>query len=237
MSDDHRWALIYAAALTVAVGALAGVLARMTLLVPMAWSASTVEARIAEVLVGISILGVTAATIAAFTVVPMYGTSSDRIGSGEVPWLVFLVLGAVVLFGLGFVGVQPFAGGFADATTEARAGWGGPAAEFTATERTTGDGERILTITHAGGEPVLAAAVTLRGEGFVAVEGVDQVEPGQWRGTVSGERPRRGGRAIVEGDAVEVGVDDDCEIALRYEHDDYDVTKFYYECGRSRSRD
>lgn len=233
MSDENRRALALAAALTVAVGGLAGVVARMTLLVPMAWSHSTLEARLAEALVAISVLCVVATVLAAFTVVPMYGTASDRIETGEVPWLVFLALVAVVCFGGGFVGVQPVAGGFADATTETRAGWGGPAATFTAAERSTGDGDRIVTITHDGGEPVLAAAVTLRGDGFAAVEDTDQVEPGPWQGAVSGERPRRGGRAIVEGDAVEVGVDDDCEIALRYVHDDYDVTKFYYECGRS----
>lgn len=235
MSNRPR-APSFAAVLTLAVGAVAGVVARMTVLMPMAREASTVEARLGATLVVVLGLGVAAVLLAALTAVPLYGTVSERVRTGDVPRLVAVCLVAVCLVGVGFVGVQPIAGEFADATVETRSAWGGPDASFTATERTTDDGERLVTITHDGGDPVLASAVVVLGEGFADVDAADQTGPGRWGGEATDERPRRGGRAIVTGDAVTVGASEDCEIALVYERDGHSSTFFFYECAAADGR-
>lgn len=219
MREVHRRALVYAGASTVAVGALAGVLARMTVLVPLDRTASTVEARVGATLVVLLGLGMGLTALAAFTAVPLYGTLSGRVRSEDVPRLVFLSLGVVGCLAVGFVGVQPFAGGFADEHVETYGGFGGPSALFEVEAEPVGDGTTLVTFTHAGGDPLHADRLHVRGEGFADVDGADHVEPGVWRGTVSGERPRRGGPAVVAGDSVTVAITDDCDVLLVYEED------------------
>lgn len=230
MTAEWRRAAGFAAGLTVAVGALAGVVARMTVFVPLDRAASTVEARVGATLVVVLAVVAAATLLAALSLVPLYGVLSERVASGDVPWFVLLALGGVVCVAVGFVGVQPIAGGFADEHTETYGGAWGPHAEFAAEERTTGTGERVLRITHEGGDRLVADHVHVRGEGFADVGAADQTAPGPWRGAASGERPRRGGAAIETGDAVEVGVAGDCEVRVVYVADGRSGTLFYHEC-------
>lgn len=298
MTADRERALAYAAGLTVAVGVLAGVLARMTVLVPMDGSDSTVEARIARVLVvgailavavlyvavptavaavrargdgralrhagaaAVAVLGAPLAFVAA-TVSVEYWAAPGRVlpvlvgmavvgvllaalfaaaaldrlpptlGRLESAWPVALNVLVVVLFVVGFLGVQPFAGGFADAHTETYGGFGGPHAVFEVEEEPAGDGTLRLTFTHAGGDPLHPEHLSVRGEGFADVEGADHVGPGVWQGSVSGERPRRGGPAVVTGDSVTVGVTETCRVGLVYESDDDSNFVAAHDCRRS----
>lgn len=232
MAGEWRRVAGYAAAVIVGAGALAGTVARMTVFVPMAASASTVEARlgggrldsVAAVVLVVALVGV-------FTVVPLCAVVSERLAKRDAAWLAALCVGGIVVFAVGFVAVQPIAAGFSDVHTERYGGFAGPHAKFAADERLTEDGERVLRITHEGGDRLAAANVRNDGEGFVNVETADQMAAGPWRGAASGERPRRGGSAIVMGDAVEVGVAGDCEVRVVYAQGDESSTLFYHECG------
>lgn len=286
MTSERERFLAYATAVTLAVGVLGGVLARMTVLVPMDWSDSTVEARAATVLV----VGVLFTVALLYVVLPiavaLYRADDDgrwprhgavAIGAvvgpplallgtfyGVLDWLspaeratgfigillvavvvavvlvalsrldrlptvldwerpawpVALNLALVLLFAVGFVGSQPFALGFAADHTDEYGGYSGPHAEFEVTEEPTDNGTLILTFTHEGGDPLRSDRLYVRGEGFANVAGADQTSPGVWQGTVSGERPRRGGPAVVRGDSVTIGVTRDCTVVLRYEGTD-----------------
>ena len=229
MSDDRRWTRIYVAAVTVAVGALAGVLAQMTVFVPIDPAASTVEARVGATLLTVMGLAVGGTALASVTVVPLFGTLSGRVRNADVPWLLGLSLGGVVCLAIGFAAVQPFAGGFAEAHTETYRGHGGAHASFDVEVEQVDEERAILTFTHAGGDHLPADRISVRGEGFAAVEGVDQQEPGAWEGSVSGERPRRGG-AIIEGDSVSVGVSDECMIRLVTGGDGVSSPVVAYDC-------
>lgn len=235
MSDERRRALAFAAASTVAVGALAGVVARMTVLVPMDRASSTVEAKFGETLVLLLIVAAAVTVLAAFTVVPLYGTLSERVPGEASKWFAILAVGAVGCLAVGFVGIQPFATGFADAHVNTYGGYGGPQVDFEVSVEWVGDDRAIVTYTHAGGAPVLAEHLHVRGDGFADVDGVDHQEAGPWRGTVSGERPRRGGPAVVEGDRVTVGVEGDCSVGVAYESDETRGIYTGYECPEHRT--
>lgn len=235
MSDERRRAMLFAAVLTVTVGALAGVVARMTVLVPMHRAASTVEARVGATLVTVLGVAVAATVLAVLTVGPLYAVLSDRVRVAPEPSFVLLALGVVACVVIGFVGVQPFAGGFADAHTDTYGGFGGPHADFEVSVDWVGDGRAIVTFTHAGGDPLLAEHVYVRGKGFAAIDGADHQEPGPWQGTVSGERPRRGGAAVVDGDSVSVGVTGECMVGLVYDGDDMGSVIAGYECPEHRT--
>lgn len=232
MSDERRRALAFAVVSTVAVGALAGVVARMTLLFPMDRAASTVEARLGETLVSLLVVAAAVTVLAAFTVVPLYGTLSERVPGEASKWFAILALGAVGCLAVGFVGIQPFATGFADAHVDTYGGFGGPDADFEVSAEWVGDERAFVTFTHAGGAPVLAEHLHVRGDGFAAIDGVDHQEAGVWRGTVSGERPRRGGPAVVEGDRVTVGVEGDCTVGLVHEGDGTRGIFARYDCPK-----
>jgi hypothetical protein len=218
MSAQRR-GLAFAAGLTVAVGALTGVLARMTVFVPLDRAASTVEALLGATLVTVLALLVAAMLLASLTVVPLYAVVSGRFRAADASWLVVGCLGVVLCVAVGFVGIQGVAGEFAEATTDTYGGYAGPSAAFEVEERAASDGRVVVRFSHDGGDPLLAENVEVRGEGFTDIEGVDHAGPGAWRGDVSGERPRRGGAAIVRGDAVTVGAAEDCEIRLVYADD------------------
>lgn len=235
MSDERRRALIFAVALTVAVGALAGVVARMTVLFPMHRTASTVEARLGETIVSVLLVAAAVTVLAAFTVVPLYGALSERVPREEAKWFVLLALGAVGCLGIGVVGVQPFATGFADAHVDTYGGYGGPHADFEVSVEWVDDGRAIVTFTHAGGAPIYAEHLYVRGDGFAAIEEVDHQEAGSWRGTVGGERPRRGGPAAVEGDEVTIGVEGDCSVGIAHEGDGTRGILAGYDCPEHRT--
>lgn len=235
MSDADRRALLVAAVTTLAVGGLAGVVARITVLVPMAWSASTIEARLGAALVVVLGVAVAVAFLGSLTVFPLYAAISERVRLASVPWVVFLVIGAVGCVGVGFVGIQPFATGFAEAHTDTYGGYGGPSADFEVSVEWVGDDRAIVTFTHAGGAPLYAEHLFVRGEGFTDVEGVDHTGPGQWQGTVSGERPRRGGAAVVTGDEVTIGVEGDCSVVIAYEGDGMRGIHSGYNCPELRT--
>lgn len=295
MTADRERAFVYAAGLTLAVGVLAGVLGRMTVLVPMDAATSTVEARVAGALVvgallvvaalyvlvpfvvaavrsrddghplrqaGIAIvavLGVPLSFLAAMAAVEFWATPGHVVPflvgvaatalllAGLVAaatldrlppmldrqtsvWPVALNLLVVVLFAVGFLAVQPFAGGFADGHTDTYGGSGGPHAHFNVSVERVDDDRAIVTFTHAGGDPLGADDVAVRGEGFAEVDGADHAGPGAWQGTVSGELPRRGGPAVVYGDSVSVGVTGECEVGIVYDGADTGSVITWYDC-------
>lgn len=235
MSDDRGPAAGYVAATTVAVGALAGVLAQMTVFVPLDRAASTVEARLGATLVVVLGLAAGLALLAALTIVPLYAALSDRAGGRIVRWVTCGSLAVVVCLGVGFVGIQPVATGFADAHVDTYGGYGGPHADFEVSVDWVGDDRGVVTFTHAGGDPLHAEHVYVRGEGFAEADGADHVGPGVWQGTVSGERPRRGGPAVVDGDSVSVGVKGNCTVVIAYEGDGRRGTMAGYECPEFRT--
>ena len=296
MTGPRKRLLAYAAALTFIVGVVGGIVASMTLFVPIDESRSLVEARVGSALVkgllitvvalyvsipigaavlhirsegdrlrqagiaalavfglplvfvgtlyalyqvhigfvGLLPLGVLFVLVAVpvLVVVLAYQGLSDR-GSGEgADRSIALNLAVIVIFAVGFVGIYPLGAGFADDHTEQR-GWAGPNAKFVAEEQPTDENRSVLTLTHEAGEPIVAENLEVRGEGFATVEGVDQTDPGPWQGSVSGERPRRGGAAVVSGDSVDIGVTADCEISLVYYGDDMATTIAHHDCTES----
>lgn len=294
MSESHRPALGYAGVVAVAVGALAGVLANATVFVPLDRAASTIEARLAALLVvGVIVavgmlyvavpVGIGAvraredgnwrrhgavATAAIFgpplfvfgslylaawlridmwplvflAVALLVVTALVGVGSlGKLPspdfaewplWPLGLHIAVVVVFAVGFVAVQPLAVGFVETHTDTYGGFGGPHAVFAVEERATDDGT-VVAFTHDGGDPLVAENIEVRGDGFADVAGVDHTGPGVWNGEVSGQRPRRGGEAVVYGDTVTVGVEADCEILLVYDGEDPHAIS-HHTCGRQK---
>lgn len=92
-----------------------------------------------------------------------------------------------------------------------------PAVSFEFAYRATGDDRGVLTITHDGGDAIAADRVTLRGEGFAAVAGVDRSRPGPWAGDTTELSGGRAESVIKEGDAVTVGVAEGCTVYVVYE--------------------
>jgi hypothetical protein len=295
MSGARKRLLAYVAALTFIVGVVGGVVASMTLFVPIDESASLIEARVGSALVkgllitvvalyvsipvgvavfrrgegdrirhaGIAALAVfglplvfvgtlytfhqfrigfvgllpfgvlfVLVAVPVLVVVLAYQGFSDRGSDKGADWTIALNLAVIVIFAVGFVGVSPFGAVFADEYTEQRSGWG-PNAVFVAEERPAGGNASVLTFTHDGGDPIAAANIEVRGEGFADIDAADQTEPGPWQGSVSGERPRRGGSAVVSGDSIEIGVTGDCEIALIYSNDEMATTIADHDCAES----
>lgn len=106
-----------------------------------------------------------------------------------------------------------------------------PAVSFEFTYRATGDDRGVLTITHDGGDAIGADRVTLRGEGFAAVDGVDRSRPGPWTGDTTELSGGRAESVIEEGDAVDVGVADGCTVYVVYEIGSASSTIGKYTCG------
>ncbi|WP_178916408.1 hypothetical protein [Natronomonas gomsonensis] len=296
MTRPRKRLLAYAAALTFAVGVVGGIVASMTVFVPIDESASLIEARVGSALVKVLLLAATLLYVAApFAIAEVrIRESGNRVyhiaaavtgivvttpvvlvillalesfifgivspvlllgvvagitavsvgivlsyrfytGSNETSPFVRLVALNLVLatvFVVGFLGVTPFGAVFADEYTEQRSG-GGPNAEFVAEERSADGNTSVLTLTHDGGDPIFPENLGVRGEGFATVDGVDQTEPGPWQGSVSGERPRRGGAAVVSGDSIEIGVTGDCDVSLVYFGNEHAYTITYYDCTES----
>jgi len=91
----------------------------------------------------------------------------------------------------------------------------------------TGDGRGVLTIEHAGGEPIPARALAIVGEGFAEVPGANQTAPGRWRGTTTTDDATP---LVTADDRVAVGVTDDCSIRLVYRVGDGQRTIDRYDC-------
>lgn len=142
-------------------------------------------------------------------------------------WPAFLNIALVVLFLSGMVSGLPLAGVVSE-NVVSHSGHS-PQALFEFEERVTDDGERILNVTHAGGDGVLASRLTIRGEGFSTVDSANQTAPGVWQGTTT---PRNDEEDIVvSGDYVLVGVTSDCRIRVVYEGRTVSSTLAAYECG------
>lgn len=170
-------------------------------------------------------VGAFVATVAGAGVAAIrFGPSPDRTG-----WVFGLNLAVVCVFLVGFLGAQLVAPGFADAHTVEYGGFGGPHAQFEFEERSTPDGT-VLVVEHAGGDALVADNVRIVGEGFADVDGVDRTEPGPWTGETGGERPRRGGIAVGNGDSTTVGVTAECRIRITYRTDDTARTLALHEC-------
>jgi len=161
------------------------------------------------------VLGILPRTVAAagavVAVLAGGALAAGRIGPApsETGWTFALNVAVLGLFLLGAIGAQVVAPGFANRhTTDVQ-----PDVDLAFEERETDDG-RLLVIQHAGGEPAPVSELGIRGEGFADVEGADQTAPGPWAGEASGQAPRRGGPAVVEGDTVTLGVTEDCRLVI-----------------------
>jgi hypothetical protein len=84
----------------------------------------------------------------------------------------------------------------------------GPTATFDFT--TSGD-DRLVTITHDGGDPVPVSRLSIRGEGFAERVGAAQSTPGQWRGETSADAS-----VVTAGDQVTIGVSEDPLLRVEY---------------------
>lgn len=150
----------------------------------------------------------------------------------RIPTSIFLNLGLVGVFLVGTI----LGGAVA----------GGAMAEFVETDApnrleltmeasyTSVDGDQnrgILMLRHSGGEVVQPERLTVEGEGFAVVEGVDQTAPGQWRGETShGDE----GSTVGPGDTITIGVQKDCHVQLLYHYRDTSTVVQQYECDELR---
>lgn len=157
---------------------------------------------------------VAAAVGVVVAIAALHREGADGSGDHTVPWAVFLNVALLALFVGAFLWVSPWAAGYADGHTTSQYG-GPPGVSFDVSEREVDGGDRVLTITHDGWKPVDADAVELEGRGYTDGPGVDQTEPGQWRGETS-PGDGWGSTAVIEpGDTVTIGVENSCYIVVR----------------------
>lgn len=147
-----------------------------------------------------------------------------------VPWIVFANLGVVVVFILGTILGPALAGGVASGFVETDSAMH-PSVDFEV-NYTPVDGDRnvgILTIRHAGGKAIPPGELSIGGDGFAAVEGVDQTDAGRWQGETSPGQ-NDDGPVVAPGDAVEVGMHADCEIHITYHYGESSTVIAAYDC-------
>jgi hypothetical protein len=152
----------------------------------------------------------------------------------DVPWLVFANVGLVVVFLLGMVFGGIFVGGAASEVVERhRPGFIGLDVSYTAIDGNRG----VLTTSHENGEPTPPDRIHIEGEGFAAVEDVDQTEPGPWQGETSSGPYDVDGPVVSMGDSVTVGVEEDCRVQLVYRHENASRLLAAYECAELRAEE
>jgi hypothetical protein len=113
---------------------------------------------------------------------------------------------------------------------------GSPLAAFDYETTETADGTR-LTVVHDGGDAIPADELRLQG-GLTAVPGANQTRAGPWNGPTThlgdGRQP---GPHVAPGDAVAVGVPDDCTVRVVWENPaGASVTLGKYDCGEDGAR-
>jgi hypothetical protein len=167
-------------------------------------------------------------TIVAFAVeqwgLPIRDTDTDS----EMPAVLFLNAGILVVFVGGLlIGQLGVVAGVDDLVRQDQRTAPQVAFEFDYTETDAGG---LLTIRHAGGESVRRNSLVIRGEGFASHPHGNLSEPGVWQGgTIRGAdgEPR-----VVSGNTTTVGVTVDCDIMVVYENDGYVTAIGNYECQR-----
>lgn len=107
---------------------------------------------------------------------------------------------------------------------------GSPQIHFEFSTERTDDGT-VLVATHAGGDAVEAERLHVVGSGFADVASADLTEPGVWRGDASGDAAHGDGPAVIQGDAVRVGVSENCDVRLVYRWGDHGTTVARHDCG------
>lgn len=142
-------------------------------------------------------------------------------------WPVFLNIALVVLFLSGMVSGLPLAGVVSE-NVVSHSGHS-PQTLFEFDERVTEDGERVVNVSHAGGDGILASRLIIRGEGFSNADSANQSAPGVWQGTTTSRNDAED--IVVSGDHVLVGVTSDCLIRVVYEGRARTSTLAKYECG------
>lgn len=153
------------------------------------------------------------------------------------PWMVFANLGLVAVLLLGVSVGTVGAGGAVSGLVE-RQSVSPPMTAFEANYTAGESGRGVLTIRHAGGDAVVRDRLYLRGDGFAAVDGVDQTESGRWRGETSTNSAGEGPFVTVD-DTVRVGVQADCTLRLVYtfeEFEDHRRTLAEFDCAAVRER-
>ena len=92
-----------------------------------------------------------------------------------------------------------------------------PTVEFTADYRDAGNGNGVLTITHAGGEEIPPEDLRIEAKnGWYDVEGAVQTGSGAWQGETSEWGSRGGERVVAVGDSVTLGVQQYCRVEVWY---------------------
>lgn len=204
-ADRSRWIEL---ASTAAVAVLHVGLAAAFLLVALAMAigGSTLLSGVAALCaVGVLVLGVVRLT------------GRRPLGDRETPFTTGRVAVLVVTFAVVFVGAPALAG---SADEVVHYGVEAPEAGFTAEYEAVDDDRGVLTVTHAGGEPVDPAslAVAYRGVDGASHDAVDadQYEPGRWAGETTGPPIDGSSASVVEGDSVRVAVRSDCHVHVLY---------------------
>lgn len=147
-----------------------------------------------------------------------------------VPWAVFANVGLVAVCLVG-VTVGTAVGGATAGLVEQRS-MSAPQVAFEINYTSTGGNasEGVLTIRHVGGDTVCPSRIYLDGEGFATVEGVDQVRPGVWRGETSTAAGAENQSVVAPGDAVRVGVANDCRVRVVYRYGDTGAVLDEFRC-------
>jgi hypothetical protein len=149
------------------------------------------------------------ATVSLLAVVVRSRHADDSMRSVVAPPFAHAVLVVVLLLGLVTGNLVAWT---ATTTVVESEQIGVPQVAFDANYTETDDGHAVVTITHEGGETVLADRLDLVSDEFATVSGVDQTSPGPWQGSVSGEGQ------VASGDSVTVGVERDCTVRVVYEY-------------------
>jgi hypothetical protein len=132
--------------------------------------------------------------------------------------------------------VGTFAGGYAGARVSdglaSQYGAYPPQAAFAYDYDPAGDGRAVLEIRHEGGPAIPAEELSVESDTIVPVEGANQTESGPWQGsTTAGED----GRVVDVGDAVAVGITEDCEaVRVVWRGEAAAATIALYECPGAR---
>lgn len=108
-----------------------------------------------------------------------------------------------------------------------------PQVAFDTAYEPVGGDRGVLTIRHDAGRAVKVDNLAIRGDGITAVEGANQTSAGPWQGEASSRGSGESGdRAVQQGDAVTVGVEEGCVVRVVYERMG-SSTLDKYTCGQS----
>lgn len=220
MDPESRF-LAYATGQTAVLGLLAGLVGAMVLFTPflfglqhtylasdLSGTAASATHRLLQVLYP--------TVLALYVLVPVVAWGVLTALGRDVPGTSGTALTALALllvFTTGAVTGALAAGGLSETVRETRSG--SPQVAFAFDYEPTDDGRGVLTITHDGGDAVVADLLVLQSEEIADVPGANQTRDGTWQGATS-DVDWRGEPVVAQGDAVAVGVERDCVVRVVY---------------------